>query len=101
MRRGVGFDWNKGCAGHRNREPRRNVGVRRDDHFVARSNTQRSKRQCKRFQPVGDANAVRGFAISREFGLELLDRRPADVPARRQQPLDRLVDLGREFLIGW
>lgn len=55
----VGLDGNGGGTYMRHGQPSGNVGIRRYQHFVAGTDTERPQRQRERFQPVTHPNGVR------------------------------------------
>ena len=61
-----------------------NESVRRDQHFVARTDAERIQRGKESAGSTGRGNAVAGTELGRPAFLELIDSRPAQaVPASR------------------
>ncbi len=97
---GVWFDRNGRRVGVGDRQPGGNVGVGRNDDFMAFADAIGAQDEMKRFKAVGDADAVFGVAVGGVFLFEGFDFLAENVPGRTHEAEIGFVELGLELFVG-
>ena len=93
----IGLDRNRHGTHQRNRQPRRDIGIGRNNNFVTSCNPVSAQNQLQCIQPIPYTNAVRSIAIFGKLGFEGTHLRTKNKLARMHDTLKRIRQLIYQF----